>query len=119
MMQATQTEEPAQIGKIYAREWRHFALRYRLAQAMLFGWVPVCVGLFVLSRYWIHQPVVCLLIMAAWAPAAVAAVWWSGEFRCPRCRRRYAALGQGRHVNVTRGLFEKVCSNCKLAKFEH
>ena len=57
--------------------------------------------------------------MALWLAAAIAAVWWAGEFRCPRCRRRYAALGHRKgDTNLTRGLFDKVCANCKLQKFE-
>ncbi len=93
-------------------------MRHHLALFLLYSWVPVCIGLFLLSRYWIHQPEACLIIMAAWVPAALAATWWAGQFRCPRCRRRYAALGRGRGVSFTRGLFDKICSNCKLAKFE-
>ena len=103
----------------YHRAWKAFAVRRNLAFFLLYGWLPVCFGLFWLSRLWIHQPVVCLIVMAVWLAAAVAAVWWAGEFRCPRCRRRYGALGHRRgDTNLTRGIFDKVCSNCKLRKFE-
>ena len=58
--------------------------------------------------------------MFVWLAAAIAAVWWAGEFRCPRCRRRYGALGHKKgDINLTRGIFDKICSNCKLRKFEH
>jgi hypothetical protein len=57
--------------------------------------------------------------MFLWLAAALTAIWWAGEFRCPRCRRRYAALGNARgDTNLTRGIFSKVCTNCKLSKFE-
>jgi hypothetical protein len=56
--------------------------------------------------------------MGLWLVAALAAVWWAGQFRCPKCCRRYAALGHRRRINLSRGLFDKVCSNCKLTKFE-
>jgi hypothetical protein len=118
MVPAPQLERSAESGETYVKAWRRFAVRHHLAQFLLFGWIPVCVGLFLLSRYWIHQPVVSLVIMVLWLLAALAAVWWAGEFRCPRCSRRYAALGHGRHVNLTRGMFDKICSNCKLTKFE-
>jgi len=118
MVPVSQIEGSAETGETYSKQWRRFAVRHHLALFLLYGWVPFCVGLFLLSRYWIHQPVLCLALMAAWVLATLAAVWWAGEFRCPRCRRRYAALGHGRRVNVTRGLFDTICSNCKLTKFE-
>ncbi len=118
MVPASQVERSTERRQLYFREWRRYAVRYYLALFLLCGWVPVCVGLFLLSRCWIHQPEVCLVIMVLWLPAAIGAVWWAGEFRCPRCQRRYAALGNGRHLKLTRGLFDKICSNCKLAKFE-
>ncbi len=103
----------------YHREWKAFALRRNLAFFLLYGWVPVCIGLFWLSRLWIHQPVASLIVMAVWLGCALAAIWWAGEFRCPRCRRRYGSLGHRKgDTNLTRGLFDKVCSNCKLRKFE-
>ena len=103
----------------YHREWSAFALRRNLAFFLLFGWLPICFGLFWLSRLRIHQPVASLIVMAIWLGAAIAAVWWAGEFRCPRCRRRYGALGHRRgDTNLTRGIFDRVCSNCKLRKFE-
>jgi len=107
------------LGVDYHRQWRAFALRRNVALLLLYGWIPVCFGLFELSRQWIHRPVECLIGMAVWLISAVAAVWWAGEFRCPRCRRRYGALGHRKgSTNFTRGIFDKVCSNCKLTKFE-
>jgi hypothetical protein len=102
----------------YHTEWKAFRLRRGLALFLLTTWVPVCVGLFLWSRLAIHQPVACVVAMAVWLGCALAAVWWAGEFRCPRCRRRYAALGHRKGTNLTRGIFDKVCSNCKLTKFE-
>jgi hypothetical protein len=103
----------------YHSEWKAFALRRYVALFLLYTWVPVCFGLFWLSRYYIHQPVACLTVMAVWLGCALSAVWWAGEFRCPRCRRRYGALGHRKgDTNITRGLWDKVCANCKLTKFE-
>jgi len=112
--------QPVETPQIdYHREWQAFAERRRLALFLLYGLPPACLGLFALSRFWIHQPIACLTGMALWLTAAIAAVWWAGEFRCPRCRRRYAALGHRKgDTNLTRGLFDKVCANCKLQKFE-
>jgi hypothetical protein len=57
--------------------------------------------------------------MMVWLMAACLAIWWAGEFRCPRCRRRYGALGSKTGIGVIwRGLFDKICHNCKLRKFE-
>jgi hypothetical protein len=112
------SEVQAQARMDFHDQWQAFALRRNLALFLLFGWVPVCVGLFLLSRYWLHQPVLFLLIMLVWLVSALATVWWAGQFRCPRCSRRYASLGHKRTINVTRGLFDKICSNCKLTKFE-
>jgi len=103
----------------YHERWRAFAIRRNLALFLLYGWVPACFGLFELSRQWIHRPVECLIGMAIWFVSALAAIWWAGEFRCPRCRRRYGALGHRKgSTNLTRGIFDQECSNCKLTKFE-
>ena len=112
--------QPVEAPQIdYHREWAAFAARRRLALFVLYGFLPACFCLFALSRFWIHQPIACLIGMALWLAATIAAVWWAGEFRCPRCRRRYAALGHRKgDTNLTRGLFDKVCANCKLQKFE-
>jgi hypothetical protein len=103
----------------YHRAWKAFARRRNLALFLLYGWLPVSGGLFYYSSTYGHYPLATLLAIAAWLAAAVAAVWWAGEFRCPRCRRRYGALGHRKgDMNMTRGIFDKVCANCKLTKFE-
>jgi hypothetical protein len=103
----------------YHDAWKAFALRRNLALFLLYAWVPLCFGLFWWSRISIHRPVTCIAVMAVWLVAALAAVWWAGEFRCPRCRRRYGALGHRKgDTNFTRGLFDTECANCKLRKFE-
>jgi hypothetical protein len=103
----------------YHHEWSAFRFRRNLALFLLYGWVPACVGLFWWSQLSIHWPVTSAVAMAVWLVSALAAVWWAGEFRCPRCRRRYGALGHRKgDTNLTRGIFDKVCANCKLKKFE-
>ena len=113
------SEVQAEVGSNYHAAWKAFAMRRNLSFFLLFGWIPFCVALFYLSRYRLHQPILFMFLMGAWLVAALASVWWAGEFRCPRCRRRYGALGHKKTMNVTRGLFDKVCANCKLTKFEH
>ena len=103
----------------YHAQWRAFAARRNLALFFLYSWIPVSVALFWISRLGLHQPVLCLTIMLLWLVAALTLVYWTGEFRCPRCRRRYGSLGHRKgDVNLTRGIFDKVCANCKLTKFE-
>ena len=102
----------------YPAKWRQYARRQNLAFFLLFGWVPACVALFWASRNEFHMPVLALSLMVVWLLAALGAVYWAGEFRCPRCRRRFGALGNKKTHNVTRGLFDKVCNNCRLRKFE-
>jgi hypothetical protein len=115
--EAEQNLEPE--GNYHAR-WQAFTLRRTIALFFVYTWVPLCVGLFWLSRHLIHMPVASLLVMAAWLGLAVTTVWWAGEFRCPRCSRRYAALGhRSGDANLTRGIFDRVCANCKLRKFEN
>ena len=110
-------EEPA-IN--YARQWRVIATRWYTALFLLITWPPLCVGLFLYSRATLHMPLTCLSIMGLWLAGALSAVWWAGESRCPRCRRRYAALGhKPGDTNYTRGFFATVCSNCKLRKYEN
>jgi Leu/Phe-tRNA-protein transferase len=94
-------------------------VRRMLAMFMLFGAIPFTTGAFVVSRLWLEQPALCIAAVVLWWAAASAAVWWAGEFRCPRCRRRFGALGSHKGVQVVwRGLFDKVCSNCKLRRGE-
>lgn len=115
--QGSEVPEAPEEGS-YPGKWRAFRMRRGLALTLLYGFVPACVGLFFMSRIWLHQPFLSVLGMMVWACAAGAAIWWTGEFRCPRCRRRYGALGHRRGANFTYGLFDSVCSNCKLRKFE-
>lgn len=103
----------------YHPKWRAFALRRNTALFLLFTWAPISIALFEISRNGWHRPILSLAFICLWLAAALTAVWWAGEFRCPRCRRRYGALGHKKgDTNLTRGLFDKVCSNCKLRKFE-
>jgi hypothetical protein len=103
----------------YTAAWRAFALRRNFALFFLYTWVPVAVGLFFLSRMRLHMPITFTIIILLWLCTAIGGVYWAGEFRCPRCRRRYGALGHRKgDVNITRGIFDKVCANCKLTKFE-
>ncbi|ADW67109.1 hypothetical protein AciX9_0018 [Granulicella tundricola MP5ACTX9] len=95
-------------------------MRRNLALILLFGWVPVALGVFLLSEFWLQQPFLTLGVIIGWFVAACGMIWWAGEFRCPRCRRRYGAVGSRKGVNlIWRGLFDSICNNCKLRKFEN
>lgn len=107
-----------ETGGDYVRERRQFAQRYYVALFFLYGCPPAWLGLFLLSRFWFQEPATALVLMVVWMVATMGSVWWAGEFRCPRCCRRYGALGHGQHFKVTRILFDKTCSNCKLLKFQ-
>ena len=103
----------------YHAQWRAFAIRRTTALFFLFTWVPFSIAMFEISRHGWHRPILSLILILSWLAIALGAVWWAGEFRCPRCRRRYGALGHKKgDVNLTRGLFDTVCANCKLRKFE-
>ena len=103
----------------YHGRWRAYRLRWWLELLLALGWPPLVVGLFYGSRHYWHTPFLSLTGMSVWLVTAIAAVWWQGEFRCPRCRRRYGALGNRKgDSNYTRGFFDKICANCKLRKFE-
>lgn len=122
--QVTQTEFPqdgkiAHSGRDYHAQWRAFAMRRRLALFLLSTWIPISGAFFEVSRHRLHKPLLFGGLICLWLAAALTAVWGAGEFRCPRCRRRYGALGHRKgSINLTRGLFDKVCANCKLTKFE-
>ena len=102
----------------YAPEWRDYGRRRGLALALVYGWVPASGAAYLWASARLHEPLLCLPPMLVWWGLMGAAVWWAGEFRCPRCRRRYAASGAKKGLGVVwRGLFEPVCGNCKLRKF--
>jgi hypothetical protein len=107
-------DEPDASSVNYHAAWKAFAFRRNLALLLVAAWIPLSVALFELTEY----PIASLVVVGVWLASALAAVWWAGEFRCPRCRRRYAALGYRKGSNLTRGIFDRVCSNCKLRKFE-
>jgi hypothetical protein len=103
----------------YQSQWQAFALRRNLALILLYGWLPACFAFYVVAGDPPERQIIAFIGMFLWLAAALTAIWWAGEFRCPRCRRRYAALGNARgDTNLTRGIFSKVCTNCKLSKFE-
>ena len=103
----------------YHAQWRAYAVRRSCALFFVYSWIPASCAVFWWSRHVIHEPVWSLVGMALWLGVAIGLVYWAGEFRCPRCRRRYGALGHRKgDVNLTRGIFDKICSNCKLRKFE-
>ena len=107
------------VAESYHAQWRAFSIRRGLALFLLYTWLPASAAFFEISRRGLHQPLLFGGLILLWLGLALAAVWWAGEFRCPRCQRRYAALGHCKgDTNFTRGLFDKVCSNCKLTKFE-
>lgn len=103
----------------YSREWRVYAWRRGLALMLLFGWIPVSVGGFLLSQTVLHLPLLLISMILIWGLVMCWAIWYAGEFRCPRCRRRFAALGPRKRPDIWQGLFDKICFNCKLRKFEH
>ena len=102
----------------FDQQWRSYAARRKLAATLLYPWPMACAALFLFGQYYLHQLILLIMFLAVWFTAAVAAVWWAGQFRCPRCYRRFGALGNKKSINLTRGFFDSVCSNCKLAKFE-
>ena len=111
--------EPVRFEDRYQAQWRDLAVRRGLALSLLASWIPASIAFFEVSRHRWHQPLLFGGLIGLWLVLALAAVWWAGEFRCPRCRRRYAALGHRKgDLNLTRGLFDKVCANCKLTRFE-
>ena len=106
-------------GVDLAREWRVYAIRRTLALLLLYAFLPFCFAAFYLSRQYVHQPVLSVSLMALWGAGMCTTIWWSGEYRCPRCRRRYGALGWHKGLGrIWCGLFDSTCSNCKLRKFE-
>ena len=107
---------PAENLRYYKAQWHAYARRRYAALFLLFTWPAACFGLFWLSRMWLHLPLVAIAVMMLWLAGALWLVWWSGEFRCPRCRRRFGALG--RRSTITRGIFDPLCNNCKLRKGE-
>ena len=111
---------PEEDRRYYHHQWQLYRLRRNLAFFFIATWPAACIVLFRVSREWLHLPITALAIMLAWLGTAIGLVFWAQEFRCPRCRRRFAALGSRRGgLTVLRGLFDPICGNCKLRKFEY
>lgn len=110
---------PMRVARDYRFEWRDYARRRFLARTLLFLWIPVVAGGFIASRFFLHVPLQMVSLMLVWTAATVAAIVAAGRFRCPRCRRRVGSLGRDAGPRVLwRGLFDKVCPNCYLHRFE-
>lgn len=104
----------------YRSEWRRYGQRRGVALFLLFGWLPFSFAAFLASRLKLHFPWIVIGASLAWGGAMCWAIWFAGEFRCPRCRRRFGALGSRKGTGaIWRGLFDYVCYNCKLRKFEN
>jgi hypothetical protein len=102
----------------YEPQWRAYRRRRRIALFLLYGWAPFCVLAFVLGGAWLQEDLLSLVPMGLWFLAMAAAIEWAGEFRCPRCWRRFGALGAKGFVAMwSGGLFDDICPNCKLRKF--
>ena len=103
----------------YSRQWSAYARRRNLALIFLFGAVPFAAAAYWFTQYRLGQPLLGLVALIIWCGLLAFAVWWAGEFRCPRCLRRIGALGsQTGPATLWRGLFDKVCPNCKLRRWE-
>ncbi len=102
------------VAKSYASQWRSYRLRRALALFFLYGLVPFGVAAVLLPSPALMAGLAVLL----WLAAAGAAIWWAGQFRCPRCWRRFGALGSRKKLEMwSGGLFDEICHNCKLRKF--
>ena len=103
----------------YHRQWRAYAWRWFAALLLTVSLLPGVAFTLWYCRVVLHQSVIAVVVGSTWLVATLLAIWWQGQFRCPRCRRRYAALGNKRGgFNATFGLFDRVCTNCHLKKFE-
>jgi len=101
----------------YASERAKHRIRRVIAINMFCGFPLFCVAAYCIAPTRFDLFVIAIPLAAGWFGLAWAAVWWVGQFRCPRCRRRYGSLGsRGVWVNWTRGLFEDICPNCRLLK---
>ena len=101
----------------YASQWESYRQRRRLALVLLYGLVPCWIISFVVLDDLFHLEVLPLLLTAVWSAGACASFWWAGQFRCPRCCRRFGALGsKGFLGGLFFGVFDDICHNCKLRK---
>ena len=102
----------------YTADWRAYRIRRGLALTLLYGCIPFSLAIGIYLGGTLDRPIWSVILIALWCTAMSLAIWWAGEFRCPRCRRRRGALGSRKGFStVFRGLFDSVCSNCKLHRF--
>jgi hypothetical protein len=102
----------------FASQWREYGRRRLLALFFLYSLLPVCVVSILISSLEPHRAIFALPVMPVWLGATWAAIWWAGEFRCPRCWRRFGAVGsKGATGSWSRGLFDDICHNCRVRKF--
>jgi hypothetical protein len=101
----------------YREARRRYLLRRRITLTLIYGFAPFCAGVYLLAPSFRWLVLVSIPLAGLWACVAWWAIWWSGQFRCPKCRRRYGSLASRAFlVRWSHGLFEEVCPNCRLAK---
>ncbi len=107
-----------QRTRSYASQWASYRHRRNVAFVLLFGFVPCWILCFTLLSEVFHFPELAILLAVAWTAGTGASLWWTGQSRCPRCWRRFGALGsKGQLDRLSFGLFDETCNNCKLRKF--
>ena len=106
-------EEPRK----YVEARRTYFIRRRITFALIIGFAPFAALAYVLAPNFRWVVLASVPVVGLWGCFAWWAIWWTGQFRCPRCRRRYGSLASRAFlVKWSRGLFEDVCPNCRLAK---
>ena len=101
----------------YSAALRSHRFRRIVTLCVVYSFLPVCALLYFTVDNHIYLFLGVLPAMGLWGFLAYSSIWWTGQFRCPRCKRRFGSLGsRGSFVKWTHGLFEDVCPNCKLPK---
>ena len=104
--------------KSFAAQWASYRRRRNLALILIYGLVPCWVISLAVVGEVMHFEILSVLLPAGWSAAAGASLWWAGQFRCPRCSRRFGALGsKGFLGRLSFGVFDDICHNCRLRKF--
>lgn len=102
----------------FAAQWASYRRRRNLALVLLYSLVPCwIISLSVVGEI-AHFEILSVLLAGVWTAATAASLWWAGQFRCPRCSRRFGALGsKGFFGRLSCGVFDDICNNCRLRKF--
>jgi hypothetical protein len=97
-------------GIPYEQQWREYRRLQRLALGLWLGWIPFGAVVFALTSSF-RPEILTVGLLSAWMAVFVIAGMREGNFRCPRCGRKFFSKKWYHNGWASR------CLHCQLPKW--